>query len=55
MAKRKKNTETIFTEEANEQVCETETGNFRKMTGRDGRTNFDTPVMNEVEETWEYF
>ena len=52
---RKNNTETIFTEEANEQVCETEDGNFRKMTSGNGTKNFDSDVNNELEETWGYF
>jgi hypothetical protein len=52
---RKKNTENIFTEEANEQACETETGEFRRLTSGNGTKNFDSDVSNELEETWEYF
>lgn len=31
----------------------TDTGKFRKMTSGDGRKNFDTDVMNELEESIE--
>lgn len=34
-------------------TCETEEGKFRKITSGDGRKDFDTDVIEELEETME--